>query len=74
MVLPADVPEDPVQQQQETEYAPKKFQKAQIQYFREQMKANIQHKDALKMWMLSTERADLLRGISESQLKKRRFM
>ena len=74
VVLPADVDEEPAQQPPEKVYAPRKFQQAQIQYVKEQTKTGVSRKDALKMWMLSTERADLLNSLPESELKKRRFM
>ena len=73
VVLPADTDEEPAQQPQEKVHAPEKFQQAQSQYVKEQMKTGVSRKDALKMWMLSNEHADLLNGLPESQLKKRRL-
>ena len=58
----------------EVVYKPGKFGDARKAFIKRKMNAdNVRYADAQSAWMLSSERAQFLASMSESELKRRRF-
>ena len=60
-------------QAKETKYSAGSFQEEMRNYVKEQVEAGQSHRDAQASWRASSRRAELLAGLSESELKRRRF-
>ena len=64
----------------ETKYSPGKYREVMQKYIEDYMESEAQHgrsrsrEDARKQWALSLKRAHILKGLSLSELKKRRFV
>ena len=66
--------EAPTAGEASSSYCPKAFSKARLEYIAKRKQSGTTHKDACTAWMVSQERADLLPGLSEKELKRRRFI
>lgn len=70
-VVPA---EETVELETELQYKPKAFAEVRKCYISGLRKEGFSYKAASEQWMLSTERSDLLSGMSLQELKRRRFV
>ena len=55
-------------------YQPHKFNEERLKYIQQLKSSGCSHSDALGKWQESSERAALLRGLSVSELIRRRFV
>ena len=55
-------------------YCPKAFNAARLEFIAARRRNGAAYKDACHAWMMSDERANFLSGLSEKELKRRRFI
>ena len=55
-------------------YKPGEYKQARLDYMSDLKEQGWSHAEAIAEWNASTERADLLAGLSQSELKRRRFI
>ena len=58
----------------ECKYEPAKFKESYTSFLLDAKSKGMKHSDAMSAWKQSPERADLLKGMPMSELKRRRFV